>query len=424
MLLNIASLTSSRVQYKNYLLAMMLLIGTISIFDRFVFAMVLEPIKQDLGLSDSQLGLMSGIAFSAFYAVAGIPIARWADRGNRISLVTFTMSLLGLMVALCGMVTNFMQLLLVRGGVAVGEAGSMPTAQSLLADYFDRAERPKAMAIYSMFYPLSMIVGYLLGGWLVEHYGWRYTFLLLGAPALLVALIAKMTLREPRVEIKSTQVKPSLFSVFKILWQKKAFRHLLMCFCLAYFFLMGTGQWLATFFIRNHAMTPAELGVWLALSWGVCGVFGNYIGGYLATRFAAGNEKRQMRALAVVFILLGIASLGSYMATDRHVALTFVALSAFLSTLPNGPILSAIQNLVADNMRSVTLALLLLVANLVGLGLGPLAIGVLSDILHGSLADESLRYALIFSTPGVLWAAVHFWKAGSYIEDEITFQAH
>ena len=419
MQLNVISIMGSRIQYKNYLLVMMLIIGIISLFDRFVFAMVLEPIKQDLGLSDSQLGLMSGIAFSAFYAVAGIPIARWADRGNRISLVTFTMSLLGIMVALCGMVTNFFQLLLVRAGVAVGEAGSMPTAQSLLAEYFDRVERPKAMAIYSMFYPLSMIVGYLVGGWMVEHYGWRYTFIIMGVPPVLIALIAKFTLIEPRTDCKKTQQKPSLFAVFQILWKKRTFRHLLMCFCLAYFFLMGTGQWLATFFIRNHGMTPAELGAWLALSWGVFGVIGNYLGGYVATRFAAGNEKRQMRALSVVFILLGLASAGSYLAKDQYVALAFVALSAFLSTLPNGPILSAIQNLVSDHMRSVTLALLLLVANLVGLGLGPLAIGVLSDCLT-AFGDESLRYALVFSTPGVLWAAVHFWQAGSHINGEIT----
>ena len=151
-------------QYKNYLLMILMLAGVVSIFDRFVFALVLEPIKSDLDLSDSQLGLMTGIAFAAFYAIAGIPIARWADRGNRITIASLTMGLLGIMLALCGMVSNFFQLLLARAGVAVGEAGCMPTAQSLLADYFDRAERPQAMAIYFMFYPISMIAGYLVGG--------------------------------------------------------------------------------------------------------------------------------------------------------------------------------------------------------------------------------------------------------------------
>ena len=150
--------------YKNYLLGILLLMGSVSIFERFVFALVLEPIKNDLQLSDSQLGLMTGIAFAAFYAVAGIPLARWADRGNRVTIAATAVGLVGLMVSLCGMVGSFFQMLLVRAGIAVGEAGTMPAAQSLIADYFDRSERPRAMAIYLMAYPISMIIGYLAGG--------------------------------------------------------------------------------------------------------------------------------------------------------------------------------------------------------------------------------------------------------------------
>ena len=138
---------------KNYLLGILLLVMVISIFDRFVFALALEPIKQDLGLNDSQLGLMTGIAFAAFYAIAGIPIARWADRGNRINISSIAVGLVGVAVSLCGLATNFFQLLLARAGVAVGEAGAVPPAQSLLSDYFDRAERPQAMGIYFMGYP-------------------------------------------------------------------------------------------------------------------------------------------------------------------------------------------------------------------------------------------------------------------------------
>ena len=177
-----------KLSYKNYLLAVMVLVGVVSVLDRFVFALVLEPIKADLNLTDSQLGLMTGIAFAAFYAVAGIPIARWADTRNRIHLVTFTTGLLGVMLSLCSTVTSFFQLLLLRAGIAVGEAGCMPVGQSILAEYNDRAERPKAMAIFAMFYPIAMIVGYLGGGWLVEAFGWRTTFLILGVPALLTAL--------------------------------------------------------------------------------------------------------------------------------------------------------------------------------------------------------------------------------------------
>ena len=165
-----------KISYKNYLLALLILAGVVATFERFVFSLVLEPIKHELLLSDSQLGLMTGIAFSAFYAVAGIPIARWADRGNRTTIIALATGLLGVMVSLCGMVAGFFQLLLVRAGVAVGEAGIVPAAQSLLSDYYDRAERPRALALFITFYSISMIVGYLLGGALVESLGWRMTF--------------------------------------------------------------------------------------------------------------------------------------------------------------------------------------------------------------------------------------------------------
>ena len=279
--------------YKNYLLGVLVLVGAVSIFDRFVFALALEPIKQDLGLSDSQLGLMTGIAFSAFYAIAGIPIARWADRGNRVTISGLAVALCGVMLSLCSMVTSFFQMLLVRAGVAVGEAGAIPSAQSLIPDYFDRVERPRAMAIYFMFYPISMVIGYLAGGWLVENLGWRATFMVIGIPGILVAILVKLTLQEPRLTQKNKAVikQPSILSVLKMIWQLPALRHLFMSFCLGNFFIMGTTQWLGVFFMRSHGMQATELGAWLALIWGVFGMLGNYIGGYVAMRYAPNNEK-------------------------------------------------------------------------------------------------------------------------------------
>jgi len=410
-----------KLSYKNYLLAVMVLVGVVSVLDRFVFALVLEPIKADLNLTDSQLGLMTGIAFAAFYAVAGIPIARWADTRNRIHLVTFTTGLLGVMLSLCSTVTSFFQLLLLRAGIAVGEAGCMPVGQSILAEYNDRAERPKAMAIFAMFYPIAMIVGYLGGGWLVEAFGWRTTFLILGVPALLTALLVKFTLKEPRAEQTKEQATPapSLLSALKILWRTPTFRHLMMAFCVTYFFLMGTNQWLAAFYMRNHSMGTAELGAWLALCWGVFGIVGNYLGGYLATRYAANRERLQLRCLALIFILGGVVSAVVYLAPSQSVSLIFVAFSAVIFTTCNGPSFSLVQSLVDERLRSLALAILLLFSNLVGLGFGPLAIGVASDLLQPIYGDESLRYALTFSTPGVIWIAYHYWMAGSTAEQDI-----
>ena len=182
---------------------------------------------------------------------------------------------------------------------------------------------------------------------------------------------------------------------------------------------MGTNQWLAAFYMRNHSMGTAELGAWLALCWGVFGIVGNYLGGYLATRYAANRERLQLRCLALIFILGGVVSAVVYLAPSQSVSLIFVAFSAVIFTTCNGPSFSLVQSLVDERLRSLALAILLLFSNLVGLGFGPLAIGVASDLLQPIYGDESLRYALTFSTPGVIWIAYHYWMAGSTAEQDI-----
>lgn len=411
-----------KISYKHYMLGMLVLVGTTTSFERFVFALALEPIKQDLRLSDSQLGLMTGIAFAAFYAVAGIPIARWADRGNRVTIAAVAVGLVNVMISLCGMVTNFTQMLLVRAGIAVGEAGDMPSIQSLIADYFERSERPRAMAVFFTAYPISMIVGYLAGGWLIESFGWRQTFIMLGIPGILVAVLVKLTLKEPRLSqqaIITAEQQPSIRCVLKTLWNQRTFRHIFIAFCISYFFSMGTSQWLAAFFIRSHAMGMAELGGWLALSWGMFGFLGSYCGGYWTTKYFAHKEKCQMRAVALVLMLFGVLSVAVYLVPSKAVALSLLAISAFVVSTTNGAVFAALQSLVNDRMRAMTIAVLFLFANLIGFGLGPLALGVASDLLNPIFGQESLRYALALSCPGLFWVAFHYWQAAKTIETDI-----
>ncbi len=410
-----------KIAYKNCLLMVLMLAGVVTTLERFIFSLALEPIKHELGLSDSQLGLMTGIAFAAFYALAGIPIARWADRGNRVTITALAVGLLGTMVSLCGFVVSFAQLLLIRAGVAIGEAGVVPAAQSLMSDYFDRAERPRAMAIYFSFFSISMIVGYLLGGRLIEYYGWRTTFIVMGLPGLIMAIFVKLTLEEPRLDRPKVGVSnvPSLAGTFKVLWQQRTFRQLFSSFCVAYFFSMGVSQWLASFLIRSHGMSPMEVGAWLALLFGGFGTLGSFLGGYYASRFAARREKLQMRALACAIICYGLASAVAYLAPSKEIALTFIAISAITGTFANGPIFAALQSLVDEKMRSVTVAITFMGANLIGFGMGPLALGIISDLLNPFFGQDSLRYALAIFSPGALWVAVHYWKAGNTIEDDI-----
>lgn len=411
-----------KVAYKHYVLGLLVLVGAVTMFERFIFALVLEPIKQELLLSDTQLGLMTGLAFAGFYAIAGIPIARWADKGNRSTITALAVGLLGVMVSLCGMVGSFFQLLLVRAGVAVGEAGIVPAGQSLVSDYFDRSQRPFAMAIYSSFFSISMIVGYLLGGYLVETYGWRMTFMMMGVPGITMAIIVKLTLREPRLKQAATASNdsPSFRSVASTLYRQATFRQIFIAFCITYFFNMGTSQWVPTFFIRSYGMTATEVGGWLALAYGVFGILGVVAGGHISTRYLACKERLQMRLLAISVIGYGLANMGVYLAPNQTLALSCVAISAFIGSFGNGPIFAAIQALVSKRMRSLTVAITFLFANLIGLGLGPLALGVLSDFLNPKLGQESLRYALLIFAPGSLWMAFHYWKASNTIEADIS----
>lgn len=410
-----------KLAYKHYMLALLTVVAAFNYVDRYVLSLLLEPIKQDFQLSDSQLGFLTGFAFALFYAVAGIPIARWADRGNRNTVVSTTTALWSAMVALCGLVGNYTQLLLVRVGIAVGEAGCLPPAQSLIADYFDRAERPQAMAIYWLCSPIAVIIGYLGGGWLAESLSWRMVFIVVGVPGILLAMLVKLTLREPRLERISTAVveQPSIKEVLNTLWQQRTFRYIVMGFCVSYFFGMGIFQWLPTFFIRSHGMDTGELGTWLTFALGVCGVFGGYLGGLLADRYAAGKEALQMRAVALIFVLYGILFVMVYLSPNKYNALALMSALGFFGALTTGPIFSAIQSVVNDHMRSVALALVFLLANLIGFGLGPIAAGVLSDLLTPMFGQESLRYALVSFSPGYLWVAYYYWKAANTIEADI-----
>ena len=408
-------------QYKHYMLILLTVVATFNYVDRFVLSLVLEPIKQEFQLSDSQLGLMTGFAFASFYAIAGIPIARWADRGNRNTIVALTTGLWSAMVALSAMVGNFTQLLLVRVGVAIGEAGCLPPANSLIADYFDRAERPRAMAIYWLCGSLSVIIGYLGGGWLVANYGWRLTFIIIGVPGIFLALLVKLTLREPRVAQKIVTVKdqPSFKTVLTTVWQQPTLRNMVLAFTVSYFFTMGLAQWLPTFFMRSYDMDAAEVGAWFSLSWGAVGLVGTYLGGYLTQRYAACKESLQMRFCAVACAIAAFSYAVVFLSGSFNQAILFMSVPVFVGGMMNGPVFSAIQSLVSDSMRSVTLALIFLCANFIGLGLGPVAVGALSDLLAAAWGQESLRYALLAFTPGFLWVSVFYWKAAKTIEPDI-----
>jgi MFS family permease len=409
---------------KNYLLGVLLLILAFNIVDGQVLGLVLQNIKDDLQVTDTQLGFLTGIAFAVFYSIVGVPIARWADRGNRVLIIGLTTAIWSAAVSLCGMAANFTQLLLIRIPVAVGESGCIPSAHSLIADYFGRASRPRAVGIYMLGAYLGVVIGNFGAGWLNELYGWRETFMLLGLPGLILSALAWFTLREPRlhplepglpsaptVAPSAASPAPSLREVFATLWSSKTFRHLLLGFSVVYFFGTGIGQWQPAFLIRSYGIKTGELGTWFALIYGIGGMAGTYFGGTWASRNAANNERLQLKAIAIAYSSFGVLSTFTYLAPNLYLTLALMGLSAMGIAMASGPLLATIQTLVPERMRALSIAMIYLFANLIGSGLGPLAVGALSDALRPVLGEESLRYALLALSPGYFWVGWHLWRA-------------
>lgn len=411
---------NKHVMRRSSLLALLTAIVVFNYVDRLALGLLLQDIKVDLSLSDTQLGFLTGMSFALFYAVMGIPIGRWADRGNRVTIIALTTAVWSAAVALCGAAANFAQLMLIRIGVAVGEAGCHPPALSLISDYFSRAERPRAVAQYLLGWPIALVVGNIGAGRLNELYGWRATFVIIGLPGLLLAAFAAYALKETRGSTPdataaaladSAAGEPSLSTVFKTLWTCHPYRHLLICQSLVSFFTYGILQWQPAFFVRSYAMQTGELGAWLALVYGAGGLTGTYAGGEFAARYAADDERLQLRAITVLFAGGAMLMLGVYLVPTYHMAFAVLALYAVVSAATNGPLFATTQTLVPPRMRAMSVAIVLFFSNLIGMGLGPLATGALSDLLRPLFAEESLRYALVMFAPGYLWCGWHAWQA-------------
>jgi MFS family permease len=394
--------------------------------DSQALGLVLQNIKGAYHVSDTALGLLTGIAFTFFYATFGIPIGRWADRGNRVTIITLALGLKSLLVMLSGAAQTFAVFLVARMGIAVGEAGSVPPAFSLISDYFPRAQRPRALAIYYVGgQGVASVVGFLAGGWLSRIVGWRMMFAILGAPGLVLMIIAWFTLKEPRLagadqqrESPPTPDQPSLIETGRSLLKNRTFRHVAAMLCVLTFFGGGAGNWQPTFFIRSFGLTTTKVGTWFALL-SLGGAISGYCGGYLASRFAPENEPLQLRCMAGLCVGYGGMVAMAYLSHTAIVSLTLTAIASVGLGAYGGPLMATSQTAVPEHVRAISISLLFLLTNLVGSGLGPLVVGALSDAWRQTLGDESLRYALLATCPGFLWCAWHLWRAAQYVLTDI-----
>jgi len=408
---------------RNYALGVLVVVYTFNFIDRQILSILLEPIKQDLGLSDSALGMLTGFAFALFYATLGIPIARFADRSNRRNLIAWALAIWSAMTAVSGLAQNFWHLLLARIGVGVGEAGCSPPAHSMLADYFPTENRATALGIYSLGIPFGILFGFIAGGWLNEFFGWRVAFFIVGVPGLLLAILVRFTLREPPRGMAEGRVadeeQPTIMETFRFLWSKRSFRHMAVGGGLTAFVGYGVITWVPSFLIRSYGMNTGDVGTYLGLILGIPGGIGIALGGYLADRYGARDTRWYLWIVSVALIASTPLFFGVYLSNTAFASLMFLILPILLGNFYQATTFSQTQGLVSLRMRSVAAAVLLFILNMIGLGAGPQAVGILSDVLQPSYGDESLRYALLILSTVQIWAAYHYYQAGKSLKDDL-----
>ncbi len=408
---------------RHYALGVLVVVYTFNFIDRQILSILLEPIKADLGLSDTQLGLLTGFAFALFYATMGIPIARYADKNNRRNLIALSLTIWSGFTAISGLAQNFWHLLIARIGVGVGEAGCSPPAHSLISDYFPAEKRATVLGIYSLGIPVGILFGFIAGGWLNEFFGWRVAFFVVGVPGIILALVVRFSLREPTRGMAEGRVdtgqQPTTKETFKLLWSKRSFRHLAFGAALTAFVGYGLVTWVPSFLIRSHGMTTGEAGTWLGLILGIPGGIGIALGGWMADRYGSKDTRWYMWVVSVALLLGTPFAFGVFLSDSVVWCLLFLVMPVLLGNFYQATTFSQTQGLVELRMRAVAAAVLLFIINIIGLGAGPQAVGIVSDLLNDRFGQESLRYSLLIFSFVNIWAAFHYYKAGQYLKADL-----
>ena len=399
--------------YKRFVLVMLTIVYAFNFIDRQILVILQEPIKADMGLSDAQLGLLSGFSFALIYVTAGIPIAYWADRGNRRNIVSLALAVWSGMTALSGFVQNYGQLLAARIGVGLGEAGGSPPSHSMISDYFPPEQRGRALSFYSMGIYIGILFGFAFGGMIAEAFGWRMAFLVVGIPGVIFAVVLRLTVQEPirgRWDTAAeTAQRPSFAETMAVLKQLPSFWYIAFGCSLMAFVGYGVGNFFPSFLIRNHGLSIGQVGMVLALVSGIGGAAGTYLGGYLGDRFGA----RDPRWYLWVPMYGGLIAFGPYLyvlLTDNTTHLLIILIfTNILTALYLGPSIAMSHALVPPSMRALTSAILFFVLNMIGLGLGPFLTGLTSDLLAPRFGDQSLRYAMVLASMTGLVAILLFY---------------
>jgi len=387
-------------RYRTYALILLMAINAVNILDRMVITNLIEPIKEDLNLTDAQVGAMAGIYFAIVYTVLGIPVARWADRGDRPKILALALTIWSGFSLLGGFAQNFATLVVSRMGVGVGEAGCSPTAHSLLSEYTPREKRAITLSFYSIGGTIGVMLGMGLGAVVAEAYGWRTAFLVAGAPGLILAVVALFTLKEPRRALKAAGKLAALASehvptrdVLRVLMRKPTFWFFAGGAALYALVAYAHSHFLASYFLRGYTPQLTELaasfgmqprgflGMSLGLISGAGGIVGSLVGGWFADKYGA-RDLRWYGVLPAVFPLLSTPILWWALSiSNLPLAFGLLIVPTIGHALWYGPVYGGVQGLVPPGMRATAAAVLLFVMNMIGMGGGPTLFGLANDVV-------------------------------------------
>lgn len=427
-----------------YLLFALMLFYTSSFVDRAILNILAQPIKEDLGLSDAQLGILGGIAFAALYAILGIPVARLAERRSRMVIISVALVIWSAMTMLCAAAANFVQLALARAGVGIGEAACTPCAHSLIADSFPPQRRATAMSVYSLGVPVGTLLGALGGAWVAELYGWRMAFIAVGAPGLLLALIAKLTIKEPvrgRYDPPAPEHVPPLKDVLTLLWRLPTFRHLAIGVSVSTMISAGAATFMAPFLLRGpFDLSLTGVALITALLAGIAAILGTLLGGRLGDHYGRRDPRYYLAIPAASYVLAAGLQMAALLQSNLIALVALLALGQLCCVVYLGPTFGVLHNMVEPRMRATAVAIVFVLTSLIGLGLGPVLVGWLSDFagaratdaatwascMNGSTSTEcreasfhGVKIALVSAALLYLWPAIHYFVASRSVATDL-----
>lgn len=403
-------------------LTVLFLVAVLNYVDRTILSILQVPIKADLGLTDAQLGALTGLAFAIFYTTLAVPVARLADRASRRMVISGSIFVWSAMTALTSLAGTFTAMLVLRIGVAAGEAGSVPATHSMISDLFPRDRRASALSAWGMSYPMGTMLGFAAGGWLAANVGWRDAFLWIGLLGVVGAPLFLLAVREPKrghydpPQLVEEQA-PSTMQALRHLWNLRCFRALVLAAALSAYVQNAMLAWNAPYYARVHEMPLTAIAGWLAAINGIGSALGITLGGHLSDRLGHRFTRGYLIAPTIGMLALGPIGVVQYFFAPTTASLLLGIVTTMLVMLYFACIVSVSHSLVPSRMRAFTSAVIVLIVNLIGLGLGPLITGATSDWLGGGA--DAIRHALTLAMLPAPVAAWLFWRAANELQREM-----